>query len=202
MSANEIHQVDSVSISIASPVRILEQSNGKKGEVMSDKTLLHKSMIPHDFGLFCARIFGPVKDWECNCGKYNGIKHPEFRGTICDQCGVEVASKDVRRERMGHIELAAPVTHIWFLKEMPSVIGLLLDMSVKKLERVIYFKGYMVMNPGKTPFKPNQVLPIALEDEEDRKEGSVCFREALEKYATDDKFDCKIGAEAVQEALT
>ena len=135
--------------------------------------------------MFCERIFGPVKDWECSCGKFKRIKH---RGVICDRCGVEVTLARVRRERMGHIELAVPVCHIWFFKCMPSRIGLVLDMTARNLERVIYYEDYIVIDPGSTPLKQNQLLS---EHE---------YREARETYGPD-AFLAKMGAEAVREGL-
>ena len=134
---------------------------------------------------FCERIFGPVKDWECSCGKYKRIKH---RGIVCDRCGVEVTLSRVRRERMGHIELAVPTCHIWFFKCMPSRIGLALDMTARHLERVIYYEDYLVIDPGTTPLKPHQLLT------------EVEYREAVETYGAE-AFVAKMGAEAVREAL-
>ena len=118
---------------------------GPKGEVKNPETINYRTFKPEKGGLFCERIFGPVKDWECSCGKYKRIKH---RGVVCDRCGVEVTLARVRRERMGHIELAVPVCHIWFFKCMPSRIGLVLDMTARNLERVIYYEDYMVIDPG------------------------------------------------------
>ena len=135
--------------------------------------------------MFCERIFGPVKDWECSCGKYKRIKH---RGVVCDRCGVEVTLARVRRERMGHIELAVPVSHIWFFKCMPSRLGLVLDMTARNLERIIYYEDYMVIDPGSTPLKLHQLLN---ESE---------YREARETYGAD-AFVAKMGAEAVREGL-
>src|SRR5271165_3416052 len=143
---------DQVAISVASPDAIRSWS---KGEVKNPETINYRTFKPEKGGLFCERIFGPVKDWECSCGKYKRIKH---RGIVCDRCGVEVTLARVRRERMGHIELAVPVCHIWFFKCMPSRIGLALDMTARHLERVIYYEDYLVIDPGNTPLKPHQLL--------------------------------------------
>ena len=133
---------DSMRIRIASPEKIRSWSYG---EVKKPETINYRSFKPEKDGLFCAKIFGPIKDWECNCGKYKRMKH---RGIVCDKCGVEVIQSKVRRERMGHIELAAPVAHIWFLKGVPSRIGTLLDMSLKQLEKILYFESYVVRRSG------------------------------------------------------
>ena len=140
-------QFDKIVISLASPEQILERSHG---EVIKPETINYRTYKPERDGLFCERIFGPTRDWECACGKYKRIKH---KGVICDRCGVEVTLSRVRRERMGHIELAVPVTHIWFYKCMPSRIGLMLDMTARSLERVIYYEDYMVVDPGNTPLQ-------------------------------------------------
>ena len=134
-----------VKISIASPERILSWSYG---EIKKPETINYRTFKPERDGLFCARIFGPIKDYECLCGKYKRMK---FKGIICEKCGVEVTKKDVRRERMGHIQLAAPVAHIWFLKSLPSRIALMMDMKLKDLEKVLYFEKFMVTEPGLTP---------------------------------------------------
>jgi DNA-directed RNA polymerase subunit beta' len=155
-----------------------------KGEVKNPETINYRTFKPEKGGLFCERIFGPVKDWECSCGKYKRIKH---KGVVCDRCGVEVTLARVRRERMGHIELAVPVSHIWFFKCMPSRIGLVLDMTARNLERVIYYEDYLVIDPGNTPLKENQLLS---EHE---------YREARETYGAD-SFTAKMGAEAVRDA--
>ncbi len=131
-----------VKISIASPERILSWSYG---EIKKPETINYRTFKPERDGLFCARIFGPIKDYECLCGKYKRMK---FKGIICEKCGVEVTKKDVRRERMGHIQLAAPVAHIWFLKSLPSRIALMMDMKLKDLEKVLYFEKFMVTEPG------------------------------------------------------
>ena len=141
-----------VSINVASPDVIRSWSHG---EVKNPETINYRSFKPEKGGLFCERIFGPTRDWECNCGKYNRVKH---KGIVCDRCGVEVTQSKVRRERMGHIELAVPVSHIWFFKCMPSRIGLMLNMTAKSLEKVIYYEEYVVTDPGDTPLKLGQVL--------------------------------------------
>ena len=143
---------DQIRISIASPERIRSWSYG---EIKKPETINYRTFKPERDGLFCARIFGPIKDYECLCGKYKRMK---YRGIICEKCGVEVTLSKVRRERMGHIELASPVAHIWFLKSLPSRIGLLLDMTLKDLERVLYFENYVVIEPGLTPLKQHQLL--------------------------------------------
>jgi DNA-directed RNA polymerase subunit beta' len=182
LGLDKVNQVDYVAITVASPDAIRSWS---KGEVKNPETINYRTFKPEKGGLFCERIFGPVKDWECSCGKYKRIKH---RGVVCDRCGVEVTLARVRRERMGHIELAVPVCHIWFFKCMPSRIGLVLDMTARNLERVIYYEDYMVIDPGNTPLKQNQLLS---EHE---------YREARETYGAE-AFLAKMGAEAVREAL-
>ncbi|MCD8283498.1 MAG: DNA-directed RNA polymerase subunit beta' [Opitutae bacterium] len=173
---------DFVSISIASPDTIRHWS---KGEVKNPETINYRTFKPEPGGLFCQRIFGPVRDYECACGKYKRIK---YKGVICDRCGVEVTVSRERRRRMGHIELAVPVAHIWFLKSMPSRLGLLLDMTARELESVIYYEKYLVVDPGNTPFETKQLLS---EDE---------YNTALEEYG-DDKFVAKMGAEALRDVL-
>ena len=138
-----------------------------KGEVKNPETINYRTFKPEKGGLFCERIFGPTRDWECSCGKYKRIKH---KGVICDRCGVEVTLARVRRERMGHIELAVPVSHIWFYKCMPSRIGLMLDMTRRQLERVIYYEDYIVIDPGKTPLTKCQLLT------------EIEYREAQDQY--------------------
>ena len=182
LGLDKVNQVDYVAIQVASPESIRSWS---KGEVKNPETINYRTFKPEKGGLFCERIFGPVKDWECSCGKYKRIKH---RGVVCDRCGVEVTLARVRRERMGHIELAVPVCHIWFFKCMPSRIGLVLDMTARNLERVIYYEDYMVIDAGSTPLKQNQLLS---EHE---------YREARETYGAD-AFLAKMGAEAVRDAL-
>ena len=142
-SSNET-DFEAIRISIAAPEKIREWSYG---EVKKSETINYRTFKPERDGLFCAKIFGPVKDWECLCGKYKRIRH---RGVVCEKCGVEVTQAKVRRERMGHIELACPVSHIWFFKGLPSRIGQLLDMPVKKLETILYFENYVVVDSGST----------------------------------------------------
>ena len=176
-------QFDEIRISIASPEKIRSWSFG---EVKKPETINYRTFKPERDGLFCARIFGPVKDYECLCGKYKRMK---YRGVICEKCGVEVTTSKVRRERMGHIELAAPVAHIWFLKSLPSRIGLLLDMTLKDLERVLYFESYMVIDPGLTPYKKGELLT---EDQ---------FYNAQDDFG-EETFTAKIGAEAIKAMLS
>ncbi len=173
---------DQIRISIASPERIRSWSFG---EIKKPETINYRTFKPERDGLFCARIFGPIKDYECLCGKYKRMK---YRGIICEKCGVEVTLSKVRRERMGHIELASPVAHIWFLKSLPSRIGLLLDMTLKDLERVLYFESFMVTEPGLSPLKVKELLS---EDQ---------FLDAQEEYG-DDAFTAMIGAEAIKKML-
>ncbi|BBK30203.1 DNA-directed RNA polymerase subunit beta' [Stella humosa] len=174
---------DQIQISIASPERIRSWSFG---EIKKPETINYRTFKPERDGLFCARIFGPIKDYECLCGKYKRMK---YRGIICEKCGVEVTLSKVRRERMGHIELASPVAHIWFLKSLPSRIGLLLDMTLKDLERVLYFENYVVIEPGLTPLKLHQLLS---EDE---------FYRYQDDFG-EDAFTAKIGAEALKAMLS
>ena len=149
---NSEKEFDTVSISIASPEEIRQWS---KGEVRNPETINYRTFKPEPGGLFCQKIFGPVRDYECACGKYKRIK---FKGVTCDRCGVEVTVSRVRRERMGHIELSVPVAHIWFLKSLPSRLGLLLDMTARQLESVIYYEKYLVVDPGKTALELKQIL--------------------------------------------
>src|SRR6202007_1601572 len=174
---------DEIKISIASPERIRSWSFG---EIKKPETINYRTFKPERDGLFCARIFGPIKDYECLCGKYKRMK---YRGIICEKCGVEVTLSKVRRDRMGHIELASPVAHIWFLKSLPSRIGLLLDMTLKDLERILYFENFVVIEPGLTPLKLRQLLT---EDE---------LIKAQEEYG-DDQFQASIGAEALRTMLS
>ncbi|MAM92084.1 MAG: DNA-directed RNA polymerase subunit beta' [Opitutaceae bacterium] len=174
---------DCVSINVASPETIRSWS---RGEVKNPETINYRTFKPEPGGLFCQRIFGPVRDYECACGKYKRIK---YKGVICDRCGVEVTVSRVRRSRMGHIELAVPVTHIWFLKSMPSRLGLLLDMTARALERVIYYEAFMVTDPGRTPLEEKQLLT----DQE--------YLQAIEEYG-DDSFVAKMGAEALRDVLS
>src|SRR5215204_4824435 len=172
---------DAIRISLASPEKILSWSHG---EVTKPETINYRTFKPERDGLFCAKIFGPVTDWECLCGKYKRMKH---RGVICDKCGVEVTQAKVRRERLGHITLATPVSHVWFFKGLPSRIGHLLDISLRDLERILYFEGYVVIDPAETELKQNQLL-----NEEQ-------YRKAREDYGS--KFRAQMGAEAIKELL-
>src|SRR6186713_1979926 len=172
---------DAIRISLASPDKIMSWSHG---EVTKPETINYRTFKPERDGLFCAKIFGPITDWECLCGKYKRMKH---RGVICDKCGVEVTQAKVRRERLGHITLATPVSHVWFFKGLPSRIGHLLDISLRDLERILYFEAYVVVEPGDTDLKPNQLL------NEDQ------FRKAREDYGQ--KFRAQMGAEAIKELL-
>ncbi len=173
---------DAIRIKIASPEKIREWSSG---EVTKPETINYRTFKPERDGLFCAKIFGPVKDWECLCGKYKRMKH---RGIVCEKCGVEVIESKVRRERMGHIDLASPVCHIWFFKGSPSRIGSILDLSIKDIERVVYFESYIVTDPKNTPLKEREILT------EDR------YRKLVEEYGHNG-FSAKIGAEAIKELL-
>ena len=173
---------DQVGISIASPETI---SAWSRGEVKNPETINYRTFKPEKGGLFCERIFGPTKDYECSCGKYKRIK---YKGVICDRCGVEVTLVRVRRERMGHIELAVPVSHIWFFKCMPSRLGLVMDMTARELERVIYYEDYLVVDPGSTPLEPKQLL------------SELQYREALQQYG-DGSFTARMGAEAIRDVL-
>ncbi|HEY0553589.1 MAG TPA: DNA-directed RNA polymerase subunit beta', partial [Thermoanaerobaculia bacterium] len=173
---------NAIKISIASPEKIRSWSYG---EVTKPETINYRTFKPERDGLFCAKIFGPITDWECLCGKYKRMKH---RGVICDKCGVEVTRSRVRRERMGHIELACPVSHVWFFKGLPSRIGHLLDITLRDLERILYFESYVVIDPGETELKERELLT------EER------FRELREKYS-EDAFAAKMGAEAIKELL-
>lgn len=147
-----VKEFDSIQISLASPEAIKSWSHG---EVKKPETINYRTFKPERDGLFCAKIFGPVKDFECLCGKY---KRRKFQGIICEKCGVEVTAAKVRRERMGHIELASPVAHIWFLKSLPSRIGLLLDITLRDIERVLYFESYIVTDPGMTDLEKYQLF--------------------------------------------
>ena len=184
-SANvtNIRNLKAIQISIASPEAIREWSYG---EVKKPETINYRTFKPERDGLFCAKIFGPVKDYECNCGKYKRMKH---RGIVCEKCGVEVIASKVRRERMGHIELAAPVAHIWFLKTLPSKIGTLLDMTMADLEKVLYFDSYIVLDPGQTNLQKRQVIS---EDQ---------YLQILDHYGSDEVLTVGMGAEAVRSLL-
>ncbi|MBN2851475.1 MAG: DNA-directed RNA polymerase subunit beta' [Clostridia bacterium] len=172
---------DVIKIGLASPEKIKEWS---KGEVKKPETINYRTLKPERDGLFCERIFGPTKDWECHCGKYKRVR---YKGVICDRCGVEVTKSKVRRERMGHIDLAAPVSHIWYFRGIPSRMGLALDMSPRSLERILYFNSYVVLDGGDTPFEKKQLLT----DKE--------YRDAIEKYGK--VFTAQMGAEAVKKLL-
>lgn len=174
-------EFDAIRAGIASPDDIRSWSYG---EVKKPETINYRTFKPERDGLFCAKIFGPVKDYECLCGKYKRLKH---RGRICEKCGVEVTLSKVRRERMGHIELACPVAHIWYLKSLPSRIGLLLDMTLREIERVLYFEAFMVVDPGMTPLKQGQLL------------SDESYLDAIEEYGND--FEAMMGAEAIQRML-
>ena len=176
-----IEQFDSITIGLASPEMVRGWSYG---EVRKPETINYRTFKPERDGLFCAKIFGPVKDYECLCGKYKRLKH---RGVVCEKCGVEVTQSKVRRERMGHIELASPTAHIWFLKSLPSRIGLMLDMTLREIERVLYFEAFVVIDPGMTPMQRGQLLTDEM------------YLEAIEEHG--DEFDARMGAEAVHELL-
>lgn len=183
-TSNEAYQpmtFDAIKIGLASPEKIREWS---RGEVKKPETINYRTLKPEKEGLFCEKIFGPSKDWECHCGKYKKIR---YKGVICDRCGVEVTKANVRRERMGHIELAAPVSHIWYFKGIPSRMGLILDLSPRTLEKVLYFASYIILDAGETELQYKQVLT--------EKE----YQEAREKYGS--KFRAGMGAEAIQELL-
>src|SRR5438552_415101 len=172
---------DAIRISLASPDKIMSWSHG---EVTKPETINYRTFKPERDGLFCAKIFGPITDWECLCGKYKRMKH---RGVICDKCGVEVTQAKVRRERLGHITLATPVSHVWFFKGLPSRIGHLLDISLRDLERVLYFEAYVVVDPGETELKQNQLL------------NEEAYRKAREEHQH--RFKAQMGAEAIKELL-
>jgi DNA-directed RNA polymerase subunit beta' len=176
-----VEHFDSIKIGLASPEMIRAWSYG---EVKKPETINYRTFKPERDGLFCAKIFGPVKDYECLCGKYKRLKH---RGVVCEKCGVEVTQAKVRRERMGHIELASPTAHIWFLKSLPSRIGLMLDMTLREIERVLYFEAFVVIEPGMTPMQRGQLLTDEM------------YLEAIEEHG--DEFDARMGAEAVFELL-
>ena len=178
----ELGNFDSIQIGLASPEKVREWS---RGEVKKPETINYRTLKPEKDGLFCERIFGPTKDWECHCGRYKRVR---YKGIICDKCGVEVTRAKVRRERMGHIELAAPVSHIWYFKGIPSRMGLLLDMSPRDLEKILYFASFVVTDPGETPLEYKQLL----NDKE--------LRESEEKYG-EDSFSAKMGAEGVKDLL-
>src|SRR5882762_1109151 len=173
---------NSIRIRLASPDVIRSWSHG---EVTKPETINYRSFKPEKDGLFCEKIFGPVKDWECNCGKYKRIR---YRGVICDRCGVEVTQAKVRRERLGHIELAVPVSHIWFFKGVPSRIGHLLDMSIRDLERILYYESFVVIDPGKTGLKKREIIS---EDQ---------YNEVIDEQP-ESGLRAKMGAEAIRDLL-
>jgi DNA-directed RNA polymerase subunit beta' len=178
---NAVEDFDLIRIGLASPDMIRSWSYG---EVKKPETINYRTFKPERDGLFCAKIFGPIKDYECLCGKYKRLKH---RGVVCEKCGVEVTQTKVRRERMGHIELASPVAHIWFLKSLPSRIGLMLDMTLREIERILYFEAFVVVDAGMTPLQRGQLL------------SDEAYLEAIEQYG--DEFDARMGAEAVRDLL-
>ncbi len=177
----QLEEFDAIHIGLASPDMIRSWSYG---EVKKPETINYRTFKPERDGLFCAKIFGPVKDYECLCGKYKRLKH---RGVICEKCGVEVTLSKVRRDRMGHIELASPIAHIWFLRSLPSRIGFLLDMTLRDIERILYFEAYVVIDPGMTQLERGQLL------------SEEAYYDAIEEYG--DEFDARMGAEAIQELL-
>ena len=174
----DVNEFDSMRIGLASPEKILEWSHG---EVKKPETINYRTLKPERDGLFCERIFGPTKDWECHCGKYKRIR---YKGIVCDRCGVEVTRAKVRRERMGHIQLATPVSHIWYFKGIPSRMGLVLDISPRSLEKVLYFASYIVLDPGDTPLQKKQLLT------------ETEYRQNLAMYG--EKFRVGMGAAAVK----
>ena len=176
-----VEDFDAINIGLASPEKIRSWSFG---EVKKPETINYRTFKPERDGLFCAKIFGPIKDYECLCGKYKRLKH---RGVVCEKCGVEVTLAKVRRERMGHIDLASPVAHIWFLKSLPSRMGLLLDMTLREIERILYFEAYVVIDPGLTELERGKLLA---ED---------AYLDAIEQHG--DEFDARMGAEAIYELL-
>ena len=178
---NPVDDFDAIRIGLASPDMIRSWSFG---EVKKPETINYRTFKPERDGLFCAKIFGPIKDYECLCGKYKRLKH---RGVVCEKCGVEVTQTKVRRERMAHVELASPVAHIWFLKSLPSRIGLMLDMTLREIERVLYFEAFVVVDPGMTPLERGQLMTDEM------------YLDAIEQYG--DEFDARMGAEAVREML-
>ena len=177
----EVNKFEALKIGIASPDKIREWSYG---EVKKPETINYRTLRPERDGLFCEKIFGPTKDWECHCGKYKRVR---YKGIVCDRCGVEVTTSKVRRERMGHIELAAPIAHIWYFKGIPSRMGLILDLSPKALEKILYFVSYVVLDAGDTTLEFKQVLS--------EKE----YQNAREEWG--DRFRVGMGAEAVKELL-
>ena len=180
---SELTQFDGMRMKIASPEKIRSWSHG---EVKKPETINYRTLKPEKDGLFCEKIFGPTKDYECSCGKYKRIR---YKGVVCEKCGVEVTKSKVRRERMGHIELAAPVSHIWYFKGIPSKMGLLLDMSPRILEKILYFASYVVINPGETGLSVKQEI------------SETEYQETIENNPDDQEFKAAMGAEAVKELL-
>ena len=183
----------SITLSLTSPEMILARSYG---EIIKPETINYRSYKPEKDGLFCEKIFGPVKDYECHCGKYKGIR---YRGIICDRCGVEVTRKKVRRDRMGHITLAVPVIHIWYLKSIPSKISYLLGLSTKELERVIYYENYLLINPGNSGHQPLEILNE--EEFNELEENFGYYAVSEEERDEEDHFYAAMGGEAIKEAL-
>ena len=179
----ELNNLSSIRIGIASPEKIREWSFG---EVTKSETINYRTHKPEPGGLLCERIFGPKKNWECHCGKYKRIRH---KGVICDKCGVEVTNSSVRRERMGHIELATPVAHIWFMESVPSRAGVLLGLNTKQLERVVYYVSYIVLEPANSGYQKMQLL------------SDFEYRDAMDKFAKDG-FRAGMGGEAIKELLS
>ena len=175
-------QFEALQVGLASPERILEWSHG---EVTKPETINYRSQKPERDGLFCERIFGPQKDWECYCGKYKKVR---YKGVVCDRCGVEITKSSVRRERMGHISLAAPVAHIWYLKGIPSRMGLLLNIPPKALEEIVYFVSWIITDPGDTKLQYKQIL-----SEREYRENRILYGEG--------KFKAQTGAEAIRVLL-
>src|SRR6187431_2879413 len=173
---------NSIRISVASPDKIRSWSHG---EVKKPETINYRTFKPERDGLFCAKIFGPTKDYECNCGKYKRMRH---RGVVCEKCGVEVIQSKVRRERMGHIELATPIAHIWFVKSLPSRIGTLVDLTLKQLEKILYYESYIVVDSGDTTLEPNTLL------------SEMEYRAKMAEFGPG-SFEAGMGAEAVRKVL-
>ena len=173
---------DAIALSVASAEDVLAWSHG---EVTKPETINYRTQRAEPDGLFCERIFGPTKNFQCFCGKYKGVR---YSGVVCEKCGVEVTLSKVRRERMGHIDLASPVAHIWYLKSLPSRMGLMLDMTLREIERVLYFESYVVIEPGMTELERGQLLT------------EESYLESIEQYG--DEFEAKMGAEAIRDLLT
>ena len=184
-----------IMISLASPETILERSSG---EVLKPETINYRTYKPERDGLFCERIFGPIKDWECHCGKYKRIR---YKGIICDRCGVEVTEKKVRRERMGHIHLVVPVAHIWFFRSLPNKIGALLGLQTKKLDTIIYYEKYAVINPGIKAVDDIKHLDFLTEEEYFDIVDSLPIDNQYLDDSDPDKFVAKMGAEAIHDLL-